>query len=260
MKLLVNFATPNFLKAQNFNGRTGITVGGFDHAWLTSPKLIDASLQKKFASILGQSRGAGYWLWKPYFILKALDKVNTGDIVMYADSASHFISSASPLFLLPEQFNQDVIPFELELPESAWTKRDAFILLNADNSGFELTSQRLASFILIRKSAISMQFCQEYLNFCTNENALTDLDNVCGKPNYDGFISHRHDQSIFSLLSKKYGLQAFRDPSQWGNGRIAEYVNSNYPQIIEHTRQKNPKQAKLSYRIKRFIFPKRKSI
>lgn len=256
MKLLVNFATPPFFKAQQFNSKSAIQVGKFDQVFRTNPNLIDTQFRDLHSSVLRQARGAGYWLWKPYFILNALDIVNTGDIVMYTDSASHFISSAAPLFSLLEQFNQDVIPFELDLPESAWTKRDAYILLDADNSGFELSPQRLASFILIRKSVLSIQFCKEYLNFCTNENALTDMDNICGKPNYHDFVCHRHDQSIFSLLSKKYGLQAFRDPSQWGNHRKDSYTNSNYPQIIEHTRQKNPKQAKLSYKIKRFFFPK----
>jgi len=257
MKILVNFATANFQKAQQFNAKTALNVGGFDRTVSANPDLIDEDFKHKYSSILNQARGAGYWLWKPYFILKTLEQAKDGDIIMYADSASHFIASAAPLFSLPEQFEQDVIPFELELPESAWTKRDAFVLLDAVEDGFQSTPQRLASFILLRKSAMSMQFCQDYLRYCANENALTDLDNICGKPNYDDLVAHRHDQSIFSLLSKKYGLQAFRDPSQWGNSRKDLYPNSNYPQIIEHTRQKDPKQAKLSYKIKRFFFPKK---
>jgi hypothetical protein len=257
MKLLVNFATPNFFKAQQFNHQTALGIGGFDQVFCANPHLIDAQFKQKHQSILNEARGAGYWLWKPYFILQKLKQLAYGDRLMYADSASHFISSAAPLFSLSAQFNQDVIPFELELPESAWTKRDTFIALDADEKGYELSPQRLASFILLRKSTMSLQFCQDYLNYCTNEQALTDTTNIYGKPNYDNFESHRHDQSIFSLLTKKYGLQAFRDPSQWGNNRKHLYTNSDYPQIIEHTRQKNPKQAKLSYKIKRFFFPKK---
>lgn len=256
MNILINFATTNFQKAQQFNTKTAYKIGGFDRTVSANPSLIDENFRRKYISVLNQAKGAGYWLWKPYFIVKTLEAANDGDIVMYADSASYFTSSASPLFSLPERFGQDIIPFELELPESAWSKRDAFILLGAEN-GFELSSQRLASFMLFRKSASSIQFCQEYLYHCTNENALTDLDNIYGKPNYPDFVAHRHDQSIFSLLSKKYGLQAFRDPSQWGNSRKDLYLNSNYPQIIEHTRQKNPKQAKFTYKIKRFLFPKK---
>jgi hypothetical protein len=128
--------------------------------------------------------------------------------------------------------------------------------MNADQKGFERTRQFLASFIVVRKSAFSIQFIEQYLQYCTNPNILTDLANVCGLPNYPDFVSHRHDQSVFSLLAKKYGLRGFRDPSQWGNSRISDYSNSDYPQILEHTRQKSPKQAKVAYKIKRFLFPK----
>ena len=256
MKLLVNFATPPFLKAQQFNRQTAIQVGNFDEVFCANLNLIDAQFKSNHQTILEQARGAGYWLWKPYFILQALKQMADGDLLMYTDSASHFIHSAAPLLALPKIFGQDIIPFELELPESRWTKRDAFVYMDADQKGFEKTRQFLASFIVIQKSAFSVQFIEQYLHYCTKPNILTDLDNICGLPNYPDFVSHRHDQSVFSLLCKKYGLQGFRDPSQWGNGRIAEYSNSDYPQILEHTRQKSPKQAKLSYKIKRFFFPK----
>lgn len=254
MNLLLNFATAPFKKAQDFNAATACRIGGFDHAFKASPELVDSDFKDRYGSILKQARGAGYWLWKPYFILKTLERAQDGDILMYADSASHFIHSAAPLFVLPAQFHQPVIPFELELPERAWTKRDAFIALGVDGNGYEVTPQRLASFILFRKSPMSLQFCQDYLNYCTNEQILTDAANIDGKPNYDDFVEHRHDQSIFSLLTKKYGLQAFRDPSQWGNGRKSQYANSDYPQIIEHTRQPSPGSPKLSDKIKRFFF------
>jgi hypothetical protein len=256
MKLLVNFATPNFLKAQQFNSKTGVQVGSFDEVFCTNPELFDAQFKLNHKTILEQSRGGGYWLWKPYFILNALSKLSDGDLLMYSDSASHFIHSAAPLLELPKRFGQDVIPFELELFESAWTKRDTFVYMDLDQEGFEKTRQFLASFIVIQKSVFSVHFIEEYLHYCTNINILTDLDNICGLPNYPDFVCHRHDQSVFSLLCKKYCLQGFRDPSQWGNGRTAEYPNSDYPQIVEHTRQKSPKQAKLSYKIKSFFFPK----
>jgi hypothetical protein len=256
MKLLVNFATPNFFEAQKFNSKTAVQVGNFDEVFCTNPDLIDTLFKENHKTILDQARGAGYWLWKPYFILKALNQLRDGEVMMYADSASHFIHSADPLLNLPNAFQQDVIPFELELPESAWTKRDAFVFMNADIENHRESRQILASFIVIRKSIFSIRFVEQYLHYCSNPNILTDLENTCGLPNYPDFVGHRHDQSVFSLLCKKYRLQEFRDPSQWGNSRIAEYSNSDYPQILQHTRQKSPKQAKLSYKIKRFFFAK----
>jgi hypothetical protein len=256
MKLLVNFATSNFCDAQQFNSKTALKIGGFDRVFNANPDLIDEHFKAKHRSILGQTKGAGYWLWKPYFILQALSQLQDGDLLMYADAASHFVQSANVLLGLPATYKQDVIPFALDLPEGAWTKRDAFIYMNADEMGFQETHQFLASFIVIRKSDFSMRFMKEYLEYCCNPKILTDVDNVYGLPNYPGFTAHRHDQSVFSLLCKKYQLQGFRDPSQWGNSQINQFTNSSYPQILEHTRQKSPKQAKLLYRIKRFVLPK----
>ena len=211
MNILVNFATSNFFPAQRFNGKTGKVIGGFDQAIENNPSTIDPAFREAHAAILDRARGAGYWLWKPYCILKALEQANDGDIVMYADSASHFIASATPLFNLPTQFNQDIIPFALDHLEGHWTKRDTFIRMACDGQGFELTAQRLASFMLARKSPQSLAFFKDYLDYCTDSVILTDAENICGLPNYSGFRDHRHDQSVFSLLTKKWGLDVFRD-------------------------------------------------
>ena len=42
------------------------------------------------------------------------------------------------------------------------------------------------------------------MGYACDARIITDMPNVCGKQNYRGFIEHRHDQSIFSLLTKKY--------------------------------------------------------
>ncbi len=39
------------------------------------------------------------------------------------------------------------------------------------------------------------------------------------------------------LLTKRYGLAAYRDPSQWGNDLREEYPASCYGQLIELTRR-----------------------
>ena len=257
MFYMVNYADEKFKGAQKYNSKTALDVGAFDHVFEYGPELIDPVFASRHRRILSMPRGGGYWLWKPYFVRKCLDLIADGEILVYSDSGAHFRTSAKPLANLPIQFGQDVIPFELELNEGVWTKRDAFVLMECEGRGFEHSRQRLASFIVVRKSAFSIEFLDKYLDYCTDERILTDAENVCGLPNFDGFIEHRHDQSVFSLLTKKYGLKAFRDPSQWGNSRVAEYQNSSYGQIVWHTRSRNPKEAKLLYRVKRFLFPRR---
>jgi len=91
--------------------------------------------------------------------------------------------------------------------------------------------------VIIRKTDNSSRFVSEWLRWSEDPRLLTDVPNTQGLPDYADFIDHRHDQSIFSLLTKKHGVPAFRDPSQWGNSVHAAYPNSSYPQIINHVRR-----------------------
>ena len=253
MYTLITFATKSYAPALRYLIKTAKETTPFNPIIAGSPEQIDAKFAQQHTSILTAPRGAGYWLWKPYFILQALEKAKEGELLMYADCASYFIQNAEALLNLPQVFNQDIIPFELEQIEGVWTKRDCFILLDAEGQGFELSKQRQASFMVFRKSATSLKFAQDYLRYCTDIHALTESPNICGKENYPGFKEHRYDQSIFSLLSKKYHLSAFRDPSQWGNHQKGLFANSDYGQILELTRQATPKQAKFIYQFKKRI-------
>ena len=165
--------------------------------------------------------------------------LDEGDFLFYCDSGATFIASIDPLIKACIKADQDIIPFDLTFQEKCWTKRDAFILMDCDRPEFTESIQRLGSFSLWRKSKFSIQFVEECLRYAQDERIITDIDNQCDLSNYEGFTAHRHDQSIFSLMTKKYKLASFRDPSQFGNGREADYPNSAYGQIIVHTRKKN---------------------
>lgn len=239
MKLLINYANAVFRKSQKLNSRTGLTVGLFDKVISYSPRDIDPDFYERNKKILSQEKGNGYWLWKPYFIKKALDMLSFGDFLFYCDSGSYFIRPITPLIEISSERGQELIVFELGRIERAWTKRDAFILMDSDSPEYSDSKQRLACFSLWKKSKFTMDFICEFLYFAQDERIITDLENQCGHSNYPEFEEHRHDQSIFSLLTKKYGLDAYRDPSQWGNGRKESYPNSQYEQLIEHTRERN---------------------
>ena len=71
---------------------------------------------------------------------------------------------------------------------------------------------------IYQKNHPSKSFLHELLYYSTiHDEILTDAPNTCGKPNLDGFIEHRHDQSILTLLKEKHGIEGFRSPTQFGN-------------------------------------------
>jgi len=238
MKVLINYADESFRLSQQRNSQSGLAVGGFDEVWSFGPQDLDAEFSRRNQHILRQSRGAGFWLWKPYLVQLALQRLRKGDYLFYCDAGSQFINSVDLLINMISQTGQDLLCFELQHAERTWTKRDAFVLLDCDEPKYTETKQRLASFSLWRKSQLSDSLAEEWLTAAQDDRLITDQPNQMGLPNWEGFCEHRHDQSLFSLLTKRRGLRAFRDPSQWGNPFFEQFPESTYPQVIQHTRDK----------------------
>jgi hypothetical protein len=235
MNLLVNYANRRFRSLQQRNAKSALAVGGIDQVCSFAPQDIDASFASRNRHILDQERGNGYWLWKPYFIRHVLQTLRPDDYLFYCDAGAHFLAPIDPLVAVMQRDDQDVLVFELSLPEGDWTKRDAFVLLDCDRPEFVQSRQRLASFHLWRNSERARAIVDEWLQAAQDERLSTDTPNQCGLPNHPGFEEHRHDQSLLSLVTKKHGLTAYRNPAQGRN--LREYPNSPYGRLINHTRR-----------------------
>jgi hypothetical protein len=217
MVTLVNFADKNFKNKQKWNTISGKLFGGFDDVLEYRFEDIDEhclSLNKE--NLKYKEKGAGNYFWKPYIVKKGLEKINKGEYLMYADSGSIFLKNVKPLIKFMEKNKKDIFCFKLPLIEKQWTKRDAFILMGCDSSEYTDTPQVLATYFLIKKSAKSIQFIEEYEKYCFDNRVLSDDPNALGKSNYPGFIEHRHDQSILSLLCKKNNVLVEPDISDYG--------------------------------------------
>ena len=218
-------------------------VGGFDDARSYNLTVMSSKFRQTHNDVLKDRRGAGYWLWKPYILLKTLVKdMKVGDIVMYHDAGAYFIRSAAPLLKLCEQSKDGIMVFGLTHIEHVFTKQDAFLLMNMSIPIAADTFQRLASFVVLRKCCTSIQFVMEWIAYLSDRRIASDDPNTLGTPNPKSFRGHRHDQSVFSLLSKKWGLPAFRDPSQFGRSPIPggnKYSSGPYEQIINHDRNRH---------------------
>lgn len=101
--------------------------------------------------------------------------------------------------------------------------------MNVDKPSVYNTSAGLASFLIVRKSLMSMTFISEWLTYSQDSRVITDDANTLGLNNYAHFQEHRHDQSILSLLAKKWNLTIYYDPSQHG-----ESVERPYSTILHH--------------------------
>jgi hypothetical protein len=238
-KILINYADITHYKSQEDNCNSGRVPGGFEGIVPYGRCDLDNDFQKRHKDILCERKGAGYWLWKPYIILKTLTDCNRGDFVFYNDSGIIWIASADPLINICAGLDNGIMLFHTDpLPgntEGFCTKRDAFILMDCDSEKYANGLPLNAGIQLYRKCDESIEFVQQYLNYCTDWRIITDYPNTCGKDNYPGYKFHRHDQSVMSLLAKKYNLKTFRDPTQWGNRHIKPA--DGYKQLIKQTRK-----------------------
>ncbi len=233
MKYHINYAHINYLDSQIKNSETSLSVGGFDSSIRYGFNDIDEDFKYKNKKILSEKRGAGYWIWKPYIIKKTLNQIENGDILFYTDSGCYFINSMDILFEMIKKNNNGIILQELDrsYKNKNWTKRDCFFYMNLDSEPYISETMIIGGFILLKKNNFVINFIDEWLELSQDYRLISDSDNECGLPNYEGYVSHRHDQSILSLLSREKKIDTIQDISQYGNNR--RMTN----QIIQLTRR-----------------------
>lgn len=167
------------------------------------------------------SRGFGYWAWKPYLILKALEKLNEGDILLYTDLGCFFNPKGRPRMMeyydMVEKSPIGILGFRSYeksyngMPENTYyeyqyTKGDILDYFGVRNDpSFTQTTQFEAGIIFIRKNPESVRFFEEWLEAIYADTTLI-RDLPSRSPNLEGFAENRHDQSLYSILAKKYKI------------------------------------------------------
>lgn len=201
----ISYGSNEFKNHLEYLQKSALEIAKVDEFYGYTPDDIDKDFKNKNSYILSQSRGNGYWLWKPYFIVKTFKNyLQDGDYLIYSDAGTFYTDRAQLLVDFLNERGAQMYLHRLPHLEKYYTKRDAFILLGADLPFFTETGQFNAAFQVYKKSKFTEIFLDEYLYYAQDKRIITDDENELGLPNYDGFIDHRHDQSVLSLLTKKY--------------------------------------------------------
>jgi hypothetical protein len=230
MKVLFNYAHLKFYQSQKLNTSTGYGVGGFDKVYEFKYDDIDLEYRDKYKHILNQPRGAGYWIWKYYFAKKLLndDSIPEGSFIFYADAGCYFVGSIDQLISVMNRDNISIMTFRQNHQAFALTKRDAFILTETDEPKYTHSAMRCGGWFLLRKNDESRKFIDECYNYSIDYRIITDSPNEMGLENYSGFFDHRHDESVISIVSKKWNLYPYRNPSQDGYDYDVTHTDNIY--------------------------------
>ena len=199
----------------------------------------ESNLNKKFYDkyrhylTLG-SRGFGYWCWKPQIILQILNEMKEKDLLQYSDIGCHLnpkgIHRLDYYFKMAESSKNGVFAFKsispkypliydgrklLDLVEYKWTKGDLFNYFNVrENKKITHTQSYGATNLFLKKCDRSIRFIEEWLDVINFDFSLID-DSQSKSKNLSGFIEHRHDQSILSILCKKYDIPHVSSYEYW---------------------------------------------
>lgn len=213
---LLTYSDSNYASLQATLAGTAIFSNAFDFVISKNRKqLEETDFYQENKKILDQKRGAGYWLWKPYFILEELKKMSPNDILMYVDCGDE-LSNLGTLreFIFKKTENLDALLTKGAFGNGIYTKRDCFILMGCDNQAYYNEIQMEAGILVFKNTAQAREIVEKWLMYCQNEFILTDIPNV-GSENLEGFIDHRHDQSVLTNLSIIYNLYSSSDMRQF---------------------------------------------
>lgn len=178
--------------------------------------LIKEQFYEENKKILNESRGNGFWLWKPYYLLKTLKELENEDVVVYTDCSDKILPGFKNFIIKKVFENNGFFLVENVYFNFQFVKRDCFVFMDCDNDNYYKSFHLEAGCCAFIKNKNTLDFLNEWLFFCKNYNIISDEKNICGKENLNGFIDHRHDQSVLSLLSKKYGIKTVSMYNEFG--------------------------------------------
>jgi len=254
----------------------------YDSIKIITPNNFDHHIDLKASDLLkkGKKRGYCYWFWKPLFLSRIMKEINNGDIIHYMDIGCHIKKTGSNRFyeyldfmtdtskwLVAFQYHTNNIKF---LDKIKFQKREEFKYTKSDLLQYfqclnkkEITHspQFISGTFFIKKNNDAERFIEKWNQVFEERFDLID-DTPSHIKNFPGFIEHRHDQSVFSLLCKLSFIESFSAyECDWGekdNKRTWDHI-IDYPIIAKRDLQYNifrrfiNRQIK-NYRRKKLLF------
>lgn len=186
--------------------------------------------------ILDEPRGNGYWLWKPFIILDALQRSNEGDIIIYSDAGIEFVSNVNHIV---SRMDQHPWIFGNMWQHIHWCKMDVILELSKTTI---FDKQVQASVMFLRNNGYSKWFVQNWLTQCCRKNLIDDSPSTIS--NHEEFKDHRHDQAILTCLAYNNEIPLHWWPAMYNAGnfiyeKTGYPVSDNYPVMFHHHRRRN---------------------
>lgn len=232
-KIFLTFADQRMYRALQRIHDQAVSMDAYDLIVLANEFSLDLNFREQFAEYLKpEMRGFGYWSWKAQIILQTLNQMDDGDLLQYTDAGCHlnpngrdkldeYFSKAQnsksgilAFQAIPPSFHNEKVKL-LDLREAKWCKGDLCDSLDVRSNSFIMNTQTIgAGIIFIRKCDNSLRIISDWLDVYKKDFNLID-DSESKSENPLGFVEHRHDQSIFSILAKLNNVETVSAYEYW---------------------------------------------
>lgn len=215
---LVTYADENFVEQQKFLHQ--IHKEGFIHVPFNRENLEKTDFYQNNKQILDEPTGAGWWIWKPYFILESLKTANEGDFIIYCDCGDMFSPGLKSYVENTVTEDDQCLLLVGNNLNGKYTKRDCFIKMDCDEEDYHNSNQLEVGFMVWKVCEESIKTVSEWLEFCTDSQIINNDPSTLGEE-LSGFVSHRNDQSVLTNIAIRDGLTV-------GGQEYRNYVECDY--------------------------------
>ncbi len=216
LAITVNLGDPKFgLAEQRLRNQALAFTSEIDLVVVNKFNLFDYASETtaKYSHLLNpEVPGYGYWIWKAEICKTAL--ISCRELgyrgVIYLDIGCELFESRMSRFTLRILFRiamlREALVFTSGGTDLQYTKR--YVLEKMNPSKRDSSSLQVAATWFIVTPEKSIDLISEWSDLCLSDTALLDLSGCELAQNNQEFLTHRSDQSVFSLLCKKRKIRS----------------------------------------------------
>lgn len=201
--------------------------------------VIDNIFEKYDSCSVFPKRGYGYWIWKPYLLMKEFENMNDNDIIVFLDMHCYLENVADKFNEIINKLNNLDKPVLIgwcnyEFNDLTMTSKPLRNYIESQLN-YKFTNEELlkpqveAGIIFLRKNKFTVNLIKQWFNLMLNGmDYVSDMYNDKQYNHPEFSCNNRHDQSVFSLLCKYYKIYPYM-PFDWGT------FNSYYDGQKQHS-------------------------
>jgi hypothetical protein len=218
---LISFCSPEkkyaFTKNRFYN--EALNLGVFKSINLFSEKncfdYCSELLEHK--NFMESTRAYGFWIWKIFLISELMKSIPEDDVICYADIGCTFnINGKKRMYEYYDIVMENgSLCFDTLYLEIEYTKSDTYFKIFPNDQKYLYTNHKCATAYFLKNNKKNRLFIDEFKSMSTENNYHYIDDSASTLKNNILFKDHRYDQSIFSLLSKKYNFHCIPDETYW---------------------------------------------